>query len=205
MQNRKLYKFEIIHSKEDMGNLAVRDQDELIDDRTRKQWYFIKEYIDSLKLDFSKVKVYQDGLPKGNASKTLKKVQSPNYDFLRELKKNGAKIIGTENPTLLGEEFNFIKEIKDASDKEAKQKAFEVYLQRLPSLLEERDAYMAQRVLETLKEGETGIMFVGLAHKIGDQLQRRGVEIIEVQNYWGEKEFGRGLTKEGRNWGEKKE
>ena len=40
------------------------------------------------------------------------------------------------------------------------------------TLLEERDAYIAGRIDSTLAEGETGLLFMGMAHKVVRRLPR---------------------------------
>jgi hypothetical protein len=82
----------------------------------------------------------------------------------------GATIMGTESLELLMEEYALVKRIWDIPDLlkrsrvEASQKA------SFDSLLKRRDQFIARRINDTLNPGETGILFLGMLHSVGDKL-----------------------------------
>lgn len=180
---RKLVIAPIFHTKEDMGNLASRLPTE--DGYHSCASYFWKEVKEKVKKElngFKKVKVYQDGLPDTQeklVDKIINQVKSPNYQLLGFLKDKGAKILGTEDPELLKEEYNFISQILKGRDEESKKKTKQAYENRASPLLVERDCYIARRIDKTLNKGELGILFIGAAHEIEDKLpQDIQVEIL---------------------------
>lgn len=168
--SRLLIKIPILHTKEDMGSLGHRlvASDEY-HTQAYDYWQKIATKIKNLPYDFGKVKVYQDGLPDTKpdlVEKIVGKVQSPNYELLRWLKSQGAFVVGTEDPNLIKEEYEFLKAIFEAKDEKEKLEARKRYQERANTLLSLRDEYIARKIDKTLKEGELGILFLGAAHKI---------------------------------------
>jgi len=131
-------------------------------------WQWIKDKIEGLQLTYEQVRIYQDGLPL--CGKELEIVQklaergSTNYKIILELINKGAKLEGTESKDLLLEEYNYIKDIATSSVKKKEQK------KGSKQLLIRRDNYMAQRINKTLREGETGILFIGSEHQVDKYL-----------------------------------
>lgn len=177
---RRLLIVPILHTKEDMGSLAsgsfaYRPTEDDYLPMVSKFWEEIKERVKSYFDDFKGVKVYQDGLPntdKRIVNKIISKVKSPNYQLLRFLKDKGAKIFGSEDPSLLEEEYNFISQILKTKDEKSKNEIKQAYEKRAPALLVERDAYIAERIDTTLDKGNLGILFIGAAHQIKDKLPK---------------------------------
>ncbi|MGD0115190.1 MAG: hypothetical protein ABSC13_04210 [Dehalococcoidia bacterium] len=55
----------------------------------------------------------------------------------------------------------------------------ESYSLRAPALLDERDEYIAGRIEDTLENGETGLLLVGMAHQVVQKLSR-GITVITL-------------------------
>lgn len=137
-------------------------------------WNAVRESLSMKKLDYNKVKLYQDGLPVcGREAEIVREVAgqgSTNHQLLSELMQKGATLMGTEDPALLLEEYRRLQEsMKSTLDKERPLTANGSHSQ---DLLRRRDTYIAGRIDETLKEGETGILFIGVTHKVEDYLPR---------------------------------
>jgi len=102
----------------------------------------------------------------------LAKAGGSNHQLLLRLMDRGATIMGTESLELLMEEYALVKRIWDIPDLlkrsrvEASQKA------SFDSLLKRRDQFIARRINDTLNPGETGILFLGMLHSVGDKLGR---------------------------------
>src|SRR3990172_6843433 len=115
-----LWYVSIVHSLEDMGSLG-RDLPAQKDYRERVlgYWAQIERRVRGLDLDWPRVKIYQDGLPNGTTDivrKVLTETHSPNYDLLRWLVAQGAELVGTESPTLLKEEYGYLRAVVTAKD-----------------------------------------------------------------------------------------
>lgn len=168
--DRLLVHVPILHTKEDMGSLGSRLMaSDAYCFQAHDYWQKIEVSIKNLAYDFRKVKVYQDGLPDTKPlliEKIVNEVQSANYELLRWLKKQGATLVGSENPNLIKEEYDFLKSILEAKNEEEKTKARTCYQKKAESLLSLRDHYIVQKIDKTLKKGEVGILFLGAAHKI---------------------------------------
>lgn len=180
---RKLLLVPIFHTKEDMGSLASRlPTEDGYHSCASYFWKEVKEKVKNKLNGFKRVKVYQDGLPDTQeklVDKIINQVKSPNYQLLGFLKDKGAKILGTEDPKLLKEEYNFVSQILKAQDGKSKSKVRQAYENRATDLLAERDSYIAKRIDKTLNKGELGILFIGAAHEIEDKLpQDIQVEIL---------------------------
>lgn len=167
---RRLVLIPIVHSQEDMGSLGRM----LRFDRSAKlgvelYWNAVRRRIQRLRLNWTEVKVYQDGLPDTDLSiiaKTLAEIHSPNYDVLRWLVAQGATLMGTEAPHLLQEEYRHLQAVFNAPDDATRERTRRVYSERADTLLAERDAYIARRIAETLPPDGIGLLFVGQAHHV---------------------------------------
>jgi hypothetical protein len=86
-----------------------------------------------------------------------------------ELIQLGAKLEGTEDPKLLLEEYAYLKNASADLDKpEVKRR----YQRLAKSILQKRDSYIAQRIDKTLREGETGLLFIGITHRVNEKLPK---------------------------------
>ena len=173
---RVLIRFPIIHGNEDMGKLdEAVSKTKTGEDIVKHQavvkyfWSTIENAINSFRLDFSKVKVYQDSLPVcGKETEIVDETAttgSPNYLLLQTLRKQGATLMGTESPTLLLEEYNFMQSVYQPKQGESPPSQ-----ELAQSLLDRRDKFIANRIDETLFDGEVGLLFLGLNHRIEARL-----------------------------------
>lgn len=175
----------IVHSTHDLGRL----KDSILADKTALNsglfesssthtvdwfWDELQRAIRSWNWAFSNVYVYQDALPVGQDDSGLleKKIISdlawqgnPNYQTLEWLVESGANVIGTEDPALLLEEYQLVQRaLKNRQSEHA-----EVGL-LAESLLEKRDTFIANRVQQTLPINGTGLLFLGMLHRVEDFL-----------------------------------
>ena len=169
---RTLVRFPIIHGNEDMGKLdGAVSKTRTEEDAQKHQevvkyfWKTIEDAISSFALDFSKVKIYQDSLPICGKEVEIvddtAKTGSQNYQLLRLLREKGAKIMGTESPALLLEEYELMQQVyQPIHDQEPPS------LELAQSLLDRRDEFIARRINETLTDGELGLLFLGLNHPV---------------------------------------
>lgn len=137
-------------------------------------WADLESILDKLSLVYAQIRLYQDGLPVCDKEQDivaeLARKGSPNHQLLVRLMEKGATIMGTESAEFLIEEYHLIKKIletgnvHDAMAIEARQKAAG------DLLLAKRDAFIAERIVTTLKPGETGILFLGMLHNISKLL-----------------------------------
>jgi hypothetical protein len=122
-------------------------------------------------IDMANVRIYQDGIPVGGEL-GIKLVEEgakdgiPNHQIVLSLIKRGAILEKTEDPGLLKEEYEILKEMIGAKTSIEREKLAEKYKKRLYQLTEERDRYIAGRITETLGEGTFGILFIGATHNI---------------------------------------
>lgn len=180
---RLLISIPIVHSEQDMGSLRSNLKREYVQRYDAEKWdkhvktvdelwTAIVQAIESLKLSYGNVRVYQDGLPVcGREIEIVREVAaqgSRNYQLVLELVNRGAKLMGTENPELLIKEYQLHKEALTAAPRAGREGkvASNHWQEQSRRLLAERDRYIAARINSTLLPGEIGLLFLGLAHSV---------------------------------------
>jgi hypothetical protein len=181
---RRLKYVPIIHTGVEMGSMYGTLKDEYIrrfgtqkwEEHNRiieDFWQGIRNKIFDLNLDHPNTRLYQDGLPvcgkEMDIVRELVKMGSRNHQILMELIQLGAKLEGTEDPKLLLEEYDYLK--KASADLDKKQVKGR-YQRLAKSILQKRDLYIGQRIDKTLREDETGLLFIGITHKVNEKLPK---------------------------------
>ena len=184
--SRSLNIIPIVHSTHDLGmlkdsilagkstaaNLAVGKPG-----KSSVDWFWeeLEKAIQASDWDFKNLFLYQDALPVGpDSSGTLeRKIVSdlaskgnPNYVILRWLMEQGAQLIGTEDPSLLLEEYQLVKQtLENPSRLDGQPDS------KTDHLLHRRDSYIADRIHQTLPDYGSGVIFLGMLHQIESVLQ----------------------------------
>jgi hypothetical protein len=185
---RRLIHIPIIHTAAELGSLAeaVRAHYARVCGRAgwsrREQavkalWSDIRKKLDALKFDGPKARIYQDGLPvcgfEERIVRELAQAGSANHQLILRLLEQGAILMGTEAPQLLIEEYDLQKRDLEprknvggtrrvpAADTECAGKVAQA-----DRLLQARDAFIADRIAATLREGEVGLLFLGALHRL---------------------------------------
>src|SRR3989339_409405 len=187
-QKRHLIIIPIIHTLADWGSLGSRKVfDEEIEARKTQYWQDVSEYVRNLPLDFSELRVYQDGLRDTSAeevARSVDKIQTINYELLRWLRNKGAHTMGTESLPLLLQGFRALQIFLNAPEEEQKQAALLEYRKVSARITKKRDGYIAQRIRDTLPEDGRGILFIGLAHEVKRLLEQE-MEVSEPETLIG--------------------
>lgn len=151
----------------------------------------IKEEIKKQNPDFSKLFIYQDSWLEGFEIDPLEMQNSgvPNQIILGKLIEKGAKLIVAEDKKLFNRHaevaieeeilnlaFEKVQEKEDsefqgiiltrllAKQKELKKESYE--------LISKRDEHIAKRIDQTLPEDGMGILFIGVNHKVDNELKK---------------------------------
>lgn len=202
---RRLIYIPIVHSSADMGSMSESLKEVYMKKYGRRKWTQrtkivekiwkeIERKISLLPLDYAKVKIYQDGLPKCGRELEIAKSAaaggSKNYQLVLDLVEKGAQLIGTEDPNLLIQEYHQLRNTLDnlqgspASLRDSRERNRRAKLpkkRKLPqshstsetaveTFVSQRDKYIALRIDETLRDGETGFLFVGVVHRVNEML-----------------------------------
>jgi hypothetical protein len=175
----------IVHTQADMGALKESVARATLEKTGRaglarktaaidEIWTEIEAAIAALALSFDRVRLYQDGLPvcgrEAEIVTELAQAGSRNHQLLVRLMAQGAVLMGTEEGDLLVQEYQLAKQ----SLTTRAPRAAGVAAQRRAlseALLQRRDQFIAQRINDTLKDGETGILFLGMLHSLERDLQ----------------------------------
>jgi hypothetical protein len=181
-RGRKLVYIPIIHTVADMGTLGESIQGKKLSALGRqglahnaavvaKTWEQIERVVANLPVTPGTVRVYQDGLPVCGREQEivleLAKSGNRNHRLLLNLQARGATLMGTESPELLVEEY----QLASTAFVSGAAARMDVRQKRLrATLLERRDRHIADRINETLRAGETGILFIGMLHQVARYL-----------------------------------
>ena len=163
-----------------------------------EMWAGIAAKIGELNLPWNQVRIYQDGLPVcGNELEIvtrLAKQNSWNHLLILDLLKKGAKLEGTENMDFLIREYDLLNillmknstadlstvlptptEVPTSQRVGTKAGALGAkveYQAKSRELLELRDEFILNRVKTTLQEGEVGVIFTGVMHRLDKMLEK---------------------------------
>lgn len=182
---RRLIWVPIIHTQADLGSLseAIRRLHHRAfgkgtwDRRLRtvaEMWRQIKNDLAALNLDYHQVRLYQDGLPccghELDIVRDLAKADSPNHQLLLDLMEKGAKLMGTESPDLLLEEYELARQVLTSAEAGKKRQSARRQQELSQLLLERRDRFIADQISNTLQVNETGLVFLGMLHHLEGRL-----------------------------------
>jgi hypothetical protein len=192
---RRIIHVPIVHSQTDMGPIEEQIRQAYVEKggeeawRASRQavaqfWAAIEEVMDRLLLDYSKVRIYQDGLPvcgqEVRIVGDLARQGGPNYKILLKLAERGATIEGTEHPDLLRREYELVMNSSFGPGRGAEQADGAETAEVFRDLLERRDRFIARRIEETLQPDETGILFLGALHRATTMLPST-VEVVSLK------------------------
>jgi len=192
---RKLLYVPIIHVESDLGSIApaIDKRSTQICGRERwerhKQtvftfWDQIEEYF--MKLDAGNLKIYQDGLmADGELGQKIieegAQKGSRNYQIVLDLIRRGAEIRKTEDIALLKEEYDRILKLAQSKSLWERTTAYIGYRFHKDRLMKKRDRFIADTIGETLRNGETGVLFMGAFHDVTPNLAE-DIHVEEVKD-----------------------
>lgn len=156
-------------------------------------WTQIQRGLENLGPGSLKVRLYQDGLPvcgrEAEIVAQLAEKGSLNHRLLQRLIEKGATLMGTESAELLIEEYERAKEaarssLADRTSRVARAVASvrDPKNREADSLLARRDRFIAGRINSTLRQGETGILFLGMLHSL-DNLLAEDIEVVRLHPF----------------------
>jgi hypothetical protein len=204
---KKLYLVPIIHMSADMGSLASALSEYATAKLGQKMWQKHKEIVSGFwnsiarffdSMNVNGFKIYQDGLV-ANGEEGLMIVRqgvkegSRNYEIILGLVQRGAIIVRTEDITLAKKEYSFITKMAQARSLRQRATVTLRYKLDREKILRQRDNFIATRIKETLKEGETGILFIGAYHDVVARLAS-DISVIQVKEVAKVKQYHRILT-----------
>lgn len=168
----------VVHTQADLGVLGQSMQrahhtTQESDSQQRRTtvinqiWSDIESAITRLELDYGGVRLYQDSLPvcghELDIVEELAAKGSRNHQLLLRMTRNGATLMGTESSELLIKEYEHYKHILE-NDYPMDKAGADTRETSADSLLHARDRYIGRRVNQTLRKGDTGVLFLGVFH-----------------------------------------
>ena len=192
---RRLIYVPIIHTELDLGKLVEgieeRAQAVVGDSNWQKHKEVVRLYWQEIAdywagKDVSGFKLFQDGMPVDGivGEKIVQDLAgqgSINHKVIERLMEKGAKLVKTEDPELLKEEYFLTRELVNSKSFVGSVWTLFRYRWRKDRLLAARDAFIAKSINESLAEGETGICFLGAYHQMVSNLPE-DIEVIALKN-----------------------
>ncbi len=187
---RTLIHVPIVHSAQDLGSFAQGARDRMSavlgHDAAKRRaaaidawWRELRRRVTTLPLVWEQTRLYQDGLPICEHElaivSELAHKGNPNHALLLSLTERGATLMGTEDAALVLREYRRIQALVQAEA--AGTKDAPALRAEGDALLRARDEFIASRIDSTLREGESGILFIGLSHRVAELLQDK----LEIQ------------------------
>lgn len=182
---RTLFSFITDPALTDLGLLCrnlLLDRDRRADDqewstlaeRSDQMWNEIEARLAEIVLDPPTTRVYGEGIPlcgrENSYVKEMADAGSRYHRLLRRLRDEGHRIVGTEAPDLLAESGELAR-LKMLGGRAAEEEAVisgRTMIEHF--LLVWRGQFIADRINETLREGESGILFLSRSHSFADRL-----------------------------------
>jgi len=138
-----------------------------------EMWDGISRKIEEANIVYSKVRIYQDAMPvcgmEQDIAETLASQGSRNHRLILDLIRKGAHLEGTEDPALLVQEYDALSALLAVADRQDRA-AFKDYQAKSAALMEKRDAFIADRIKSTVREGELPLVFMGVRHRLDQRL-----------------------------------
>ncbi len=191
---RKLLFAPILHSAADLGSIASDVTSKGIKligpEKWEKHLHTIDLFWDSIKNYFYEsnvkgLKIFQDSLvAEGETGEKIVNEAasrgSRNYAIIRDLTSKGAKIMKTEDLSLVKKEAIYIIELAKSKNLIKKFIAYLRYKLSKGNLLKKRDEFIAKTINKSLGEGETGVLFLGAFHNVVSKLAK-DIKVIELK------------------------
>ncbi len=177
-KSRRLIWVPIIHTPEDLGKLRASVRDHYIGQKGTAGWNAhvravgdfwraVRRKVEQLDVNPANLRLYQDALPvcgfEAKIVGELAETGAPNHRLLADLMARGASLTGTESPHLLVEEY-------ELNRRSLAGQPIDDFAEKSRALLEARDTFIADRISRTLQPGETGLIFLGMAHSLENRL-----------------------------------
>lgn len=180
----------IFHTQKEVGEIllslkgddAARPADTSLAEQEKslkEMWDGIYEEIREMNISYLSIRIYQDALPVcGREKEIVEKLAqkaSPNHQLILELLKKGANLEGTEDPDLLIKEYDILNQLISKVSvpiQSYRDSLKEEYKDKTMKLIKQRDAFIAERIKSTLKEGEIPLVFMGVRHELEKLLQQ---------------------------------
>ncbi|MDO9529594.1 MAG: hypothetical protein Q7J27_10605 [Syntrophales bacterium] len=177
---RKLLYVPVIHVDSDLGSIAPAIDKRSTEICGRERWERHKQIVTTFwdniekyfkKLNADNLKIYQDGLMADGelGQKIIEETAqkgSRNYRIVLDLIRRGGEIRKTEDIALLKEEYNRILKLAQSKSLWERTTAYIGYRFHKGRLMMKRDKFIADTINKTLKEGETGALFIGAYHDV---------------------------------------
>jgi hypothetical protein len=181
---RRLIYVPIIHLEADLGGLAaeIEERAEALvgkeswqrhQEVVRLYWCRIAEYWQ--RTDVAGFKIFQDtmminGVVGMDMVQNLASSGSMNYKLVDQMLARGARLVKTEDPLLLREEYTLTRKLAEKQSLVASLQTLLRYKWQKGRLLQARDAYIASSIDRNIAEHETGVCFLGAQHQVVESL-----------------------------------
>lgn len=140
----------------------------------QEMWAGIAAKLDDAHLPYAQVCIFQEAMPvcgmEKEIAESLAAQGSRNHRLVLELIGRGARLEGTEDPELLVQEYEYLTAFIVSGAERPARAVFEDYQAKSAALMKKRDAFIAARIRNSVREGELPLVFMGIRHQLDKQL-----------------------------------
>lgn len=167
---RTLFVVPLMFMRDDLSKITP-ELPEDYDSKSGEFWNYVAE---KLRTQTKVQRIFFDSLITASAAANfVKKESSRAYDIIQEF--SGAELMITEDKDLVAESSSWAKMLESGDVSSATQDL-------LADTMTDRDRFVAKTVSDSLKDGETGILFLSPGRRAGDYLLS-DIRTIRVQPF----------------------
>lgn len=164
---RTLLRIPRMFTKEDLSRMDPRLPEDY-DEKAKEFWTYVESRLSVLGVRIKKIYLESIGVIGKRHLDMLAIADPAQHKVVKELLDSGAELVEAESPELVLETMSWMQRMQDAfsTDRGEDVSAVQAIGEFMQESLRERDEFVGRKVDESLKEGETGALFMDLSRRI---------------------------------------
>lgn len=164
---RTLLRIPRMFTKEDLSRMDPRLPEDY-DEKAKEFWTYVDSRLSALGVRIKKIYLESIGVVGKRHLDMLAIADPAQHKVVKKLLDSGAEMIEAESPELVLETMSWMQRMQDVftTDRGEDVSAVQAIGEFMQESLRERDEFVGRKVDESLKEGETGVLFMDLSRRI---------------------------------------
>jgi len=164
---RTLLRIPRMFTKEDLSRMDPRLPEDY-DEKAKEFWTYVDSRLSALGVRIKKIYLESIGVVGKRHLDMLGIADPAQHKVVKKLLDSGAELIEAESPELVLETMSWMQRMQDVftTDRGEDVSAVQAIGEFMQESLRERDEFVGRKVDESLKEGETGVLFMDLSRRI---------------------------------------
>ncbi len=164
---RTLLRIPRMFTKEDLSRMDPRLPEDY-DEKAKEFWTYLDTRLSALGVRIKKIYLESIGVAGKRHLDMLGITDPAQHTIVKKLLDSGAELIEAESPELVLETMSWMQRMQDAlsPDRGEDMSAVQAIGEWMQESLRERDEFVGRKVDESLKDGETGALFMDLSRQV---------------------------------------